>query len=132
MKPFLWLKLCDFGCARANSGTLVTRNTGSAPTLHPDVVKGNYSSITELYSIGAIMYFVLNRHYPFPEESEYDRYELIKKGNIPFIDLPEEYQPFVVLTRQLLDLGKLSLDPKKDKKVIESKWALLVNNQTAQ
>ena len=132
IKPFVWLKLCDFGCARMTNSVMVTQCVGTPITNHPDVAAGNYSSITELYSLGIIMYMVLYTQHPFSDCScELDIIEKTKKGDFDYPIYSDEYIPFIELTKWLMALGQVSIKKSETKK-IEKFWGECWKNPCTQ
>ena len=124
VEPFIWIKLCDFGCARITDKVMVTQHVGTPITNHPDVASGNYSSATELYSLGIIMYIVIYTYHPFKGcRDQMEIFEKARKGDIYYPELGEEYVPFIELTKGLIALGTQNLRvSSKNKQNFEAYW----------
>ena len=123
-EPFVWIKLCDFGCARVTDSMMVSLYVGTPITNHPDVASGNYSSATELYSLGIIMYIVLYSQHPFQEcKNENQIIAKTRKGIFDFPELTEKHKPFIDLTKELMALGTKNLGlTSKGKQNFETYW----------
>jgi serine/threonine-protein kinase len=64
-----FLKVLDFGIARANSGSTVTREgdlVGTLAYMSPEMCSGDkVDARSDIYSLGATLYFMLTRHLVF-------------------------------------------------------------------
>ena len=104
IQPFVWIKLCNFEYQN-NNHLLVYHYVGSLVPRHPEISSRNSSSIEDLYSLGIIMYFIIYTHHPFQGcIHEYEFIEKIRKGEVDYPALGEEYVPFIELTKDLISL----------------------------
>ena len=64
VKPYIELKLCDFGLSRA-SDRIMRSFSGTRCTQDYDILLGKpYNDNTELFSLGCIVYYILYKKYP--------------------------------------------------------------------
>ena len=74
----VWIKLCDFGFARSVDDYMNTV-AGSPYTVHPSVLSGSvYGDTVDIFSVGAILYLMLFKKYPFSDLME----ELLEKKEL--------------------------------------------------
>ena len=127
VKPFVILRLTDFGYARANSAVMMTLS-GTFATADPNILMGkNYTDRSELYSLGCILYRLIYHKYPFEgcndEETIYNK---VDKGEIEYPTIREEYQPLIDLTRKLISVDRRTILSSLNKG--ESVWNLFKSN----
>ena len=133
IEPFIWLKLCDFGCSRRDNKMMVTQVVGTPITNHPNIAKGSYSSSTELYSLGIIIYNVLYTIHPFNDcQDELSIIAKARKGKFDYPEMNEEYIPFIELTKGLMELGKIDFSKVKQQELNEEYWKQCWNNPITQ
>ena len=109
MKDFPWIKMCDFGISRSND-TFMRSAIGSQLKVDPSVYDGkNYNNKTELFGIGAILYFLVFKKYPSDGIDENSKFlEMMQSGHISFdfaddVKVDKEiYEPIINLIKYLL------------------------------
>ena len=103
--PFIWIKLIDFGSARANNAVMMTR-AGTPYTVDPHIVFGeNYTDRSELFSLGCILFYLIYLRYPCSDcDDEEDIYDKVMNKEIeyPSFKDDEDYIPFINLIKELL------------------------------
>jgi serine/threonine protein kinase len=65
--PKAEVKLIDFGLSKtySHSGQNMTEGVGTIYTMAPEVLRGNYTSQADLWSVGVIAYMLLSSQMPF-------------------------------------------------------------------
>lgn len=128
LQPFIWLKLCDFGFARANNAVMTT-SVGTPLTADPNLLNGKgYTDRAELYSMGCIIYFIIYKRYPHSGCKSIDELaeKVLEEGAIKYF-LPNDdkrYEPFIDLMKMLLDVSdrKVSKDHASKKRSEKEKY----------
>ncbi|CAD8050160.1 unnamed protein product [Paramecium primaurelia] len=81
------LKIADFGFAKQhNSKTQLHSYLGTRATIAPQVILGDYTDKCDIWSLGATLYFMCFKKYPYKEfyASEIKLMELMKRDFIEF------------------------------------------------
>ena len=128
VEPFPWIKLCDFGFARANDTVMMT-TAGTPLTADPRILKGEgYTDKAELFSMGCIIYYLIYKRYPCQGCFDFEGIvNMIERKEVSY-GCPmakKEYQPFVDLAKMLLETNDRN-QKKKDKEVY---WRELTRNK---
>ena len=81
----LSVKVIDFGASQFfNPSQKLTERFGTIYYISPEVLKGNYSSKCDLWSLGVILYILLCGEPPFNGESDEKIMAKIMKGRFDF------------------------------------------------
>jgi len=79
------IKLIDFGLAmQLQTGERATEVCGTTSYMAPEVLKGNYSTDCDVWSMGVITYFMLSGQLPFPGRNDDEKEARILKGTVSF------------------------------------------------
>mmetsp|Transcript_39942 Transcript_39942/g.87191 ORF Transcript_39942/g.87191 Transcript_39942/m.87191 type:complete len:285 (+) Transcript_39942:19-873(+) len=84
-----WVKLCDFGSARAVEGSMdsewqtVTQNVGTSQWMAPEVESGRYDEKVDVYSFAIVMYEILSYDIPFANLAPEDVRPSVHQGARP-------------------------------------------------
>ena len=88
--PYLKIKLCDFGFARAIDVNMMTY-IGTAIVAHPDILqRKNYDDRSDLFSIGCILYFIL--HAQYPASDCYNIREVVEKYKSAKVEVASKFK----------------------------------------
>ena len=105
------VKIIDFGTALiCKPNTMVTEKVGTIYYIAPEVLKGNYTSKCDVWSLGIIMYILLSGYPPFNGETDQEILEAIDKGTLVF---PSQSWDGVSADAKDLICRMLSYDPEK-------------------
>jgi len=76
------IKLIDFGlsCQNTSKQSKMSDIVGTPYYVAPEVLKGNYSSKCDLWSLGVLFYILLSGYLPFNGETASDVYEKVLLG----------------------------------------------------
>jgi serine/threonine protein kinase len=77
------IKLSDYGSSKFNnlSNTITNTLNGTPITMAPEILKGeNYSFKSDIWSLGIIIYFMLNKKYPYNGKNEVTLLKDINSG----------------------------------------------------
>ena len=77
------IKLSDYGSSKFNnlSNTITNTLNGTPITMAPEILKGeNYSFKSDIWSLGIIIYFMLNKEYPYNGKNEVTLLKDINSG----------------------------------------------------
>jgi calcium-dependent protein kinase len=87
------LKMVDFGLSKSfdmkGASTLQTK-AGTPMYMAPEVLKGKYNHLVDVWSIGIVMYIMLSGRPPFPGKDEATILKHVKKGEISLDAKPWE------------------------------------------
>jgi len=82
------LKVIDFGLAATfKEGDRMKTKAGTPYYVAPEVLKGNYNQMCDMWSCGVIMYIMLSAYPPFFGDNDNQILKLVKQGTY---DYPEE------------------------------------------
>ncbi|KAL0212916.1 hypothetical protein RCL1_006542 [Eukaryota sp. TZLM3-RCL] len=69
-RPFR-VKLCDFGIAREIHASAARTAVGTPLFMAPEIFDNNpYHSAADIWALGVVLYYVIERHYPFNSSSD--------------------------------------------------------------
>lgn len=80
------VKIADFGFAKKVNGELdiINSSKGTPMTMAPQVLEGvPYTNKADIYSLGATLYYMLFKTYPYNAQSWYKLVDVIKNGELP-------------------------------------------------
>jgi calcium-dependent protein kinase len=87
------LKMVDFGLSKTfdmrSAATLKTK-AGTPMYMAPEVLKGTYNHLVDVWSIGIVMYIMLSGRPPFPGKDEATILKHVKKGEVALDAKPWE------------------------------------------
>ena len=100
-------KLLDFGIARRNDLTSMTRKSelkGKIPFMSPEQIMGDkLDSRSDLFSLGATLYWILSGHRPFVGDNEVTTlYAVVHKPHVPMVAVRPDVGPLGDVVEQLL------------------------------
>jgi len=80
------IKLIDFGLAfqLGPPSMRATEVCGTTSYMAPEVLKGNYATQADIWSLGVITYFMLSGQLPFPGRSDDEKEQRILSGRVSF------------------------------------------------
>merc|ERR1719189_2124023 len=79
------LKIIDFGLSCAfTAGQILTTKAGTPYYVAPQVLAGKYDQMSDMWSIGVIMYVMLCGYPPFYGETDADVLTKVRLGNFSF------------------------------------------------
>ena len=81
------IKICDFGVSRlVSKGLLIQEQCGTPAYLAPEIIadKGYSGFYVDLWSLGVLLYTMLQGTVPFKASSLQDLHALILKGNFKY------------------------------------------------
>ena len=104
------VKLCDFGVSRlVKKGHTVHEQCGTPAYLAPEIIKDvGYEGFTaDIWSLGVLLYAMVQGTVPFKAQNISDLHKLILKGEFEF--------PVTTVSQEVKDLVKrmIVLDPSK-------------------
>lgn len=76
------IKLIDFGLSAQNTskGTKMNEIVGTPYYVAPEVLKGNYSSKCDMWSLGVLFYIMLSGYLPFNGDTAEEVYAKVLEG----------------------------------------------------
>lgn len=76
------IKLIDFGLSAQNTSKVSKMNeiVGTPYYVAPEVLKGNYSSKCDMWSLGVLFYIMLSGYLPFNGETAEEVYAKVLEG----------------------------------------------------
>ena len=76
------IKLSDYGSSKfINLSKTITNTKGTLLTIAPEILKGdNYTFKSDIWSLGIIIYFMLNKEYPYNGQNELLLFKDINSG----------------------------------------------------
>lgn len=81
------LKIIDFGLScHIKSGQVLATKAGTPYYIAPQVLRGKYTEMSDLWSCGVIMYVLICGYPPFYAETDNEVLKLVKKGKFSFDD----------------------------------------------
>lgn len=96
-------KLCDFGFSQISDCvyTGVYARAGTPLYMAPEVIKGDYGNICDMYSIGVMAHYLLTKKYPYFDSALKDIHTMLKANvnrehNILQKQLSEEAYDFIL------------------------------------
>lgn len=112
-----FLKAIDFGCSQEDNGIVLTRRTGTPVYMAPEVFDRGYNKKADMWSLGIIMYQMLNNRYPFWSNHESAQHKSIDTVARTVRTMPIDFHsgPFHHMCPEGIDLikGLLERDPAK-------------------
>jgi len=79
------LKIIDFGLSvKFEEGQVLTTKAGTPYYVAPQVLSGKYDHMSDMWSIGVIMYIMLCGYPPFYGDSDAEVLSKVRQGNISF------------------------------------------------
>ena len=86
-QPNALIKIIDFGLSiKQNSLADMNSLVGTPYFLAPEVLKGKYSPLCDVWSLGVVLYFLLSGKPPFDGETVNDIFSAISTARLPFED----------------------------------------------
>ena len=96
-----FVKVIDWGCARfLEPKKKMTKIIGTPYYMAPEVLKGKYNNLCDIWSLGVIAYMLLLGEPPFEGESEDEICSEIINGNYSFED--KQWRPFSNLAKDFV------------------------------
>lgn len=101
------VKLIDFGLAKRTANKLRKMRTiaGTPYFIAPEVIDGNYGRECDIWSLGVVLFMMVNGTYPFLGQNHTEVFKRIKEGKYNF--KPEIAEK---LSNDCIDLINLMLD----------------------
>ena len=113
------IKIIDFGLSQA-TGNLKTK-VGTAYYVSPEILKGKYTELCDIWSAGVILYILLSGEPPFNGDSDSQIYSKISEMKFTFPD-----NKWKNISKDAKDLINHMLVPEKERynaeKVLAHKW----------
>merc|ERR1719420_643597 len=79
------LKIIDFGLScKFENGQVLTTKAGTPYYVAPQVLSGKYDQLSDLWSVGVIMYVMLCGYPPFAGETDAEVLANVRLGNYAF------------------------------------------------
>ena len=112
-KNLYTLKLIDFGLA-ANSDQEI-KTVGTPSYMSPEMIDGNVTYVSDIWSVGVIVYQMITGDLPFKDDDNKTLYEKIKNGNydteiLNEKDCSEEVKDFINKALQKDIKNRLTVD----------------------
>ena len=112
-KNLYTLKLIDFGLA-ANSDQEI-KTVGTPSYMSPEMIDGNVTYVSDIWSVGVIVYQMITGDLPFKDDNNKTLYEKIKNGNydteiLNEKDCSEEVKDFINKALQKDIKNRLTVD----------------------
>ena len=90
-------KLADFGVSRIDNKTkLIQTSIGTPYYMAPEIIKGRpYTTLIDCWSLGIILFEIINLRLPFMGENMYILSSRICRGYISIYSIPQQYKKLV-------------------------------------
>lgn len=90
-------RLADFGISRAMQNMGVSSIIGTGAYMSPESFKGIRSAQTDMWSVGVVLYVLLNGRLPFPQENDQERMYAILHENFqpPDGEIPDDLRQII-------------------------------------
>ena len=115
------IKLIDFGLSQIFTNKNLKSKVGTAYYVAPEILKGDYTELCDIWSAGVILYILLSGDPPFNGSKDETIYKKIKKMKFSFPD-----EKWKNISKEAKDLISHMLVPEKERfsarQVIEHPW----------
>lgn len=106
------IKLIDFGLSKKVLDVKQMNKTqvGTSYYLSPEIIKCNYTISCDIWSIGILLYVMLEGHYPFANESTYKTYKTILKLKYKFYNKISNNTKKIIKKLLVYEKNRISLN----------------------
>lgn len=105
------IKIADFGMSvKFGTNTRMKSLAGTPYYLAPEVIKGSYTKMCDVWSLGVFLYFILSGSHPFRGFEITEIFDKISDGTVKFNGKP--WNTISELAKDLIN-KMLTVDPKK-------------------